>query len=286
MTSLLWKTILESISSVILSQKKPAEWKDVPPSIDDMIHVEKEANDVSPFDPLRLRNTMHMRFIQKKGVVMRCRELEGFAKVLVFFELEEGDPTPWDMWARIFTGFGRCGKGGIFEPWRIVWFASPQLRQLPPVGYPVEAVHLNGGYAYPCEPSTIVIYRREEGTRVLIHEMLHAACTDDMNMGIERREAETEGWAEIFLIAILANGSVARAKALWAIQAKWVATQNSILKSIYGVVGPKDYAWRYTIGREQLFQRLGLSIPSTKRGSIQASCSLRFTSPELEPAGH
>ena len=135
-----------------------------------------------------------------------------------------------------------------------------------------------------------MIYREEEVCRVLVHELLHAACTDNMKHPEWMREVLTETWAEIFLIAILAKGSMGKAKKLWKIQAQWIADQESVLKGVYGVLGPESYAWRYTVGRRQALMRLGMELPGTlsQQGAMLPSAShafpnsLRFTSPELE----
>jgi hypothetical protein len=151
--------------------------------------------------------------------------------------------------------------------WRVIWFAHPRKREFPEASNQkepeanalnaslhneaIQPLHVNGGYAYACQPETIVIYREEEAGRVLVHELLHAACTDDMKNPEEIREVLTESWAELFLIAVLAKGSLAKAKKLWRMQAQWIIDQETVLKG-YGVLTPLNYAWRYTVGRREI----------------------------------
>jgi len=129
-------------------------------------------------------------------------------------------------------------------------------------------------------PGSIVIYREEEVERVLIHELLHASCTDDMNKSQEETEVLTETWAELFLVSILANGSKKKAHQLWKIQAQWIANQEAALMQM-GVTCPKSFAGRYTVGRRQVLEGLGIQLPSASSSLEERSISLRFTSPEL-----
>jgi hypothetical protein len=142
--------------------------------------------------------------------------------------------------------------------------------------------HINGGYAYACAPETIVIYREEEVERVLIHELLHAACTDDMDKPEWLREVLTETWAELFLVAILANGSLRKATRLWKIQAQWIANQQHVLTTEYGVLTPESFPWRYTVGRATALQNLGIMLPPpSPEPRLALGNSLRFTSPAI-----
>jgi hypothetical protein len=274
--TLVLKTLVEH-----LSRFKQQKWSDTPPTADDMAHIQKEALEDSQFDPFMLRRSMFERF-QRGEVICRSRSC-GNAKVIAFYEKGSRDPTPWELWSRIFSAFGR---GREEKPWRIIWFAHPRPRLLPGAeknesGYQVEAKHINGGYAYPCDPSSIIIYRKEEATRVLIHELLHASCTDKHSLPTELKEAATEAWAELFLIGLLAGTSVSRAEKLWKLQAAWIANQHHILTTKYGVRGPSDYSWRYTIGRLKTFEALGLVIPAAVPAVATRMTSARFTTAGL-----
>jgi hypothetical protein len=127
-----------------------------------------------------------------------------------------------------------------------------------------------------------VIYREEEVERVLIHELLHAACTDDMDKPEWMREVLTETWAELFLVAILANGSLRKANRLWKIQAQWIANQQHVLTTEYGVLTPDSFPWRYTVGRAAALENLGIKLPPpSSQPRADLGNSLRFTSPAL-----
>jgi hypothetical protein len=159
---------------------------------------------------------------------------------------------------------------------------SPERKCLPrKIDTPLSIENVNSGYTtrdYTNNDSQIVIYRKEEATRVLVHEILHAACCDPQNAPLEWKEANTETWAELFLIAILSEGSEKEAQRLWAIQSQWIANQNAILRTKYGVQSPEDYAWRYTLGREHILETLKVELPEPN--SLH-SRSLRLTSPEI-----
>ena len=182
------------------------------------------------------------------------------------------DPTPWSTWARIFQMFGPHG-------WRVGFFPSEFVRELPELGQPVGPAHVNGGYAMPCKPDSIIIYRKEEATRVLIHELFHAACCD-RELCLEDKEAETESWAELVLIAFIAKGNKQKARELFQKQLHWMGEIHATLVQYYGIKGPEDYVWRYTIGREASYIRLGCEVPRVAIRKPRKSN--RLTHPELE----
>lgn len=196
-----------------------------------------------------------------------------YGKVLLVQKKEQNVRIPLNTWGRILQAFG-----GNF---RILWFAADVPRILPQRGEPVGPQHINGGYTYPCESTAIVIYREEEATRVLIHELLHGSCLDPEGVSIEEKEASTETWAELFLVAILSNGDKKKAETLWKIQSKWIADQNAELKMYYSVQTPADYAYRYTIARVTELRKKGITLPpvSKKRTEFR---SARFTTEEFD----
>jgi hypothetical protein len=217
--------------------------------------------------------------LKSKKAAIVCKS-GPYAKVLAI--VYPDTVIPWKLFSSIFQAFGRpkgSGLKGRPKPWRIVWFANPSPRTVPTNHLQGEAPgpeHVNGGYTYPCQPDTVVIYREEEVCRVLIHELLHAACTDDMNKSEEEREALTESWAELFLIAVHSRGRPREAARLWRIQSQWIADQEALLSR--NVKGPRDYAWRYTIGRRAILESWGFTLPPPSGTVIT---SLRFTAKEL-----
>ena len=140
--------------------------------------------------------------------------------------------------------------------------------------------NVNGGYTMPCSTNGIVIYRKEEATRVLLHELFHASCCDRPELCLEKKEAETEAWAELVLIAYLADGKQTRGEKLLQSQLEWMAKAHATLRTFYNIQGIEDYIWRYTIAREDAFCRLGIEVPITT--VVQPMRSSRLTHPSLE----
>ena len=284
--------VLETIMKRMVNTKKPFEWVRDEPTEDDLRHIQKEGKESpSIYDELDLRGQM-IDELQAGRAVLKTWQ-GPFAKVLAV--VYPDTKIPWATFGKIFTAFGPPREGGA--PWRIVWFAHPKKREFPSAnaeGFQsrsnitnertsqVTPQHINGGYAYACAPETIVIYREEEVERVLIHELLHAACTDNMENPEWLREVLTETWAELFLVAILANGSLRKAKQLWKIQAQWIANQQHVLTTEYGVLTPDSFPWRYTVGRAAALQNLGITLPPpSSQPRADLANSLRFTSPAL-----
>ena len=284
--------VLETIMKRLLTNKKPFEWVRDEPTEDDLRHIQKEGKESpSIYDELDLRGQMIDELRAGRAVLKTWRG--GYAKVLAV--VYPHTKIPWATFGKIFTAFGPPKGKGL---WRIVWFAHPKKREFPSANADafqspsnitnegqvthVTSKHINGGYAYACAPETIVIYREEEVERVLIHELLHAACTDDMDNPEWLREVLTETWAELFLVAILANGSLRKAKQLWKIQAQWIANQQHVLTTEYGVLTPESFPWRYTVGRAAALQNLGITLPPpSSQPRADLGNSLRFTSPYL-----
>ena len=280
--------VLESIMKRMVNTKKPFEWVRDEPTEEDLRHIQKEGKESpSIYDELDLRGQMIDELQAGRAVLKTWRG--PFAKVLAV--VYPDTKIPWATFGKIFTAFGPPKGKGL---WRIVWFAHPKKREFPSSFQTssnitnerslthVTPKHINGGYAYACAPETIVIYREEEVERVLIHELLHAACTDDMDKPEWLREVLTETWAELFLVAILANGSLRKAKQLWKIQAQWIANQQHVLTTEYGVLTPESFPWRYTVGRASALQNLGITLPPpSSQPRADLANSLRFTSPAL-----
>lgn len=144
---------------------------------------------------------------------------------------------------------------------RILLYLHPQTRVPPPKGEPIQAEHINGGVTMPCDARTITVYRREEFLRVLLHELFHASCSDPYKKSVPYVEADCEAWAELCLCALRAKGDIGRFQGLWAKQLKHAANLSAYLQKYHGVKSPSDYAWRYTVGRLDVWMRLGFRIP-------------------------
>lgn len=210
-----------------------------------------------------------------------------FAKILWIQTLGTRIEPPWELWGRIFQWLGSAssdlgvqGPADSSIPWRIFWLPAPQERLLPDAKSEVGPAHVNGGYCYPCRPDCIIIYRYEEATRVLLHELLHASCLDPdpQKNSLEIRESNIETWAELYMIAVCSKGNKKEAEKLWSKQSQWIADQNHALRKFYNVRDHKDYVWRYTLGREEVLLNLHIELPKPKP---RKHYSCRLTSPEL-----
>lgn len=255
-----------------LYQHPPQQWLLDKASQDDVSMMKQQSQSDSTFDTLALRSSL-WRQLEEGTATLRCKTCEN-AKV-VYLQTKREEP-PWDLWGRILQWLGPPPSGG---KWRIFWFPARTKRQYPRGGQEVGPSSLNGGYSYPCTRDMIVIYRLEEATRVLIHELLHAACCDP-DAPLPIKEANTETWAELMLVAILSKGSEQDGARLWAIQSQWIANQNHLLRSTYSVQSPEDYAWRYTLGREEILASLKMSLPEPSASRTHSS---RLTSPAVYP---
>jgi hypothetical protein len=256
------------IQAQLLFQLPLLQWQNDSPLQNDVEEFKRQT-DESVFDPLLLRASV-WKDLEEGRSVMRCKQCP-LARVLWIQPKNKKVEPDWSTWTRVFQWYGKPNDG---TQWRIFWFPSELKRTAPEPGLAVGPAHINGGYTIPCTSSAIVIYRREEATRVLLHEMSHAACLDDQSEALVMREARTETWAEIFLVAIKSEGSLQKAERLWKFQTQWIADQNDFLRRKHGVQGPNNYAWRYTIAREIILNQLRIHLPAPRSFS---SKSLRFT---------
>jgi hypothetical protein len=240
--------------------------------------AEREAApEASQFDRLKLKNRIWNRF-RAGEVKLACYKLGTLARVLCF--LPPGvRPPPLEFWGRIFAWFGPSPDG---RPWRVTWFASPATREFPEEGQDLGPEHVNGGYTMGCSADGIFIYRAEEATRVLVHEMMHAACLDQHGWDVPHKEALVETWAELVLIALRSRGGRPAAAKLWALQAQWIVDTNWKARHLHGTHDLSDYAWRYLCGREMMYQKLGVELPAPNKARSVKGRSLRFTHPALD----
>ena len=240
----------------------------------DLQVIRRESNG-GPFDRLNLRNEMSATVAEGRGRIFAHESAVG--RIITLTDLPY-DPTPLREWGRIMRLFGKPPAGGRLP--QILWFAARQPRHWPAHGQPAGPEHINGGYCMACQPDTVVIYRYEDATRVLIHELLHGFCTD-LPMGpgnsLEQLESATEAWAEIMLAAGREVGVAAPrpVRGALAAQLQWTALQNLRLRRDHGVRGPADYSWRYTVGKEDALRALGFSPYIRKYKNV----GLRLTPP-------
>jgi len=261
LNNILFKTLVENVKNL----KNPI-WTDDTVTDKDKEVLKKEAIDTSPFDKLNLKKEM-IENPSATYVVKKCL----FGRIVILTE-NPNEFYPWITWGRILEWFGAY--------YQIYVYSSKKQRILPTEGQEVGAEHVNGGYTYPCKHDCIVIYRYEEVTRVMIHELLHASCTDNMKNSVEIREAATETWAEFILVAILSKGNLTETKKLWLLQDHHIQDLNYTLYNFYNVKTINDYASRYTILRENVLESFGFTLDSNyKPKRIKFS---RFTSKDLD----
>jgi len=254
-------------------------WSDAPMTAAMAATLERECTGPSAFDQLESRKTFHAKF--KAGhiqpIVRTClvEDAPVGTVVALLDSKEEDHDIPWPLWGKILALFKRPGN----KPYTVYFCAHPALRQFPAHSHPTQPLHINGGYTYPCSHEAIVIYRAEDATRVLIHELFHAACCDNPRQSLEQREAETEAWAELFWCGFMnvGLGDLKGLKSLVKRQAAWMVSQNERLRRDSHVApGPQGFPWRYTAGKEAVWRRWGLL-----QGAVQGHPvdSLRLTFP-------
>ena len=251
---------------------EPIAWENDTITHNDMTILKHEALSGAQFDTLQLKKNIWTALLEKRATVIIKKNTLGR---IVICTTDNNQIYPWDLWARLFQWLGPS-KVGV---WQIYIYASDVKRVLPSPGSNVSAEHINGGYTYACRSDAIIIYRYEECTRVLIHELLHAACTDHHSKAVEYKEAATEAWAELFLVALLSKGKEHKAYQLWKIQDHHIQDLNYTLRTYYNVHHPADYSARYTIMREPIFIGLGIMLDSYTPKQISSS---RFTCEELD----
>jgi len=266
----LWRT-LEAAAAAEAAKSTP-RWRPSPLTAVDWRWIRREGA-ASPFDRANLRAGLLEGLADGKARAY-ARVCE-YGRVIVVTKART-DQVPWESWGRIFRMFGGGGAG---KPMQMLWFAAQDRRTWPARGKPVGPENVNGGYCQVCRPNTVVVYRAEDATRVLVHELLHGCCTDSPADPVEIVEAKTEAWAEIIL-ASLREAGLAGPVMSHALeqQLAWSAAQNARLVADHRVRGPTDYAWRYTLGKTAALEAMGFA----QMGAVKAAAphaTLRLTPP-------
>ena len=252
---------------------KPEErWIDDSPRQADIAMLEKEASD-SKFDTRVENLRSEMLATWRSGSAdLKVRELPGRTRLVFLGTDEQWSQIPWTLWSRILQAIGHpIGY--------LLFYAHPKKREYPDKDTKtIEAEHINAGYSFICQQHTVVIYRFEEATRVLVHELLHTACFDS-DLPVEHLEASTEAWAEVFLCALLSKGKAPTFMKLWRKQCAWIEAQTRHLKAEWSIQGPADYCWRYLIGRHEVLKAKGFMLEGPAFTDVPG---LRFTTPEWD----
>lgn len=253
------------------------QWIDDSPRFTDTDLLQTNALSESAIDEVNYRGDMVAKWkAGNAGVILKVKELPGRTRVVFLGTEGQWQQIPWATWARIFQA--------VEHPiGHVLFYADPRTRVDPiQEGTELKAKDINGGYSYICKQELVVMYRFEEATRVLLHELLHTLCFDK-EKGVEDLEAHTEAWTEVFLCALLSRGSSVKFNRLWRQQVHWMIEQANTLSVERQVNTPVDYAWRYMRGKKEVLERLGFLRGYTAGISEQSPTnSLRFTTPEWD----
>lgn len=250
---------------------------------DDIMFLEKECNQVSKFDPLQLRKTMFNKMAHNEAYF--TIQKSEFGRIFIILDDEsQKEDMPLELWMRILRLFT---AGGILKSsekhsynFNVYFLASKSEREFPEQkSQRIEPQNINGGYTYPCSKQSIVIYRAEDATRVLIHELMHAMCLDHHELGVDIVEAETEAWAELIYVAMLSRGKKFIFNALLQRQSEYMRKQNEKVKEYMKDPDSREFPWRYTIGKQLVWERWGVLDTNDSRPYIKIGNSLRLTYP-------
>ena len=245
-----------------------------------------------PFDQIQSKRRNYERM--KSGHAPLVLKQPNATLVALLDCPSQAEDIPWDLWSQIVQMFKRPdGKS-----YTIFFCADPTLRQMPEPGEVARPLHINGGYTYPCDPHCVFLFRAEDATRVLIHELQHSACCDNTALHLEQREAETEAWAELLWTAFMSRGEslsqlhagrvTASEKArlfqrdlkkldtLVRQQDVWSRSQNArLIRDKNLAPGRMGFPWRYTVGKTEMWDKWGIMGHS----KVVPINSLRLTMP-------
>lgn len=236
--------------------------------------IKDECMNNSNVDTANLRRHMFERAFYKRTVPYRVYE-SPHGKIIAILDSDEQEADiPWDLWWRALRIY-YSGK-----PYTVVFLAHRAQRTAPAPNIAIQPIHINGGYTYPCKTNFICIYRAEDATRVLLHELFHASCSDNPADDIDHMEAKTEAWAELVYAAMLAHGSLKDTQLGIYRQSDWMHTQNENIRKHHMVsngINSAEFPWRYTIGKEDVWRAWNIYEPTAHR--YVWTGSMRLTPP-------
>jgi hypothetical protein len=236
--------------------KSPPSYRLIEPTESSYAYVYSLADTSDPFDTAHLKHECGVALKRKQATLFRS--VCDLGEILMVSIHKYPMKPQWNLWWRCVRLL--CPKG---KPARIVLFGHPRERRVPSqLPNVIEKEHLNGGATMPCSPMDIVVYRKEEATRVLIHELFHASCSDPYHKDTAQIEADTEAWAEMVLCGMAAKGQIQPWIRHMRQQLTWASKQAASVQTYYNVRSEKDYAWRYLVGRLAVWRRLGIQVPS------------------------
>lgn len=269
--------LLDVVLDSVVADFKLAEpeWGMAIAKKDELAFLDKECNTDSVFDPNNTRKLLYMSMINGGAhiIVNRCE----YGRVIAIFDnAEQVKEVPWGLWGRILRMYSE--KADVL--FKVYFLANTHVREFPLGGRPIKPENINGGYTYRCDKETIVIYRAEDATRVLIHELQHACCLDKDNVGLDIMEAETEAWAELLYVALLSEGNRFIFRDLLREQSEWMVKQNNKVRKHMKHPYSMEFPWRYTIGKEDVWRRWNiLDYEEGDAGHVRVGTSLRLTRP-------
>lgn len=253
--------------------KEPPAWKYTKPTAEILEYALGIAQQKDPFDTLHLKADFAEPI--QTGSAGIHQTVCSHGTILVLTLPGDSFDPPWNTWWRAVRLL--CPTKKV----RIVVFAHPRKRLPPSYGMPLKEEHVNGGSTFKCNSTTIVVYRKEEATRVMIHELFHGNCSDPYEKSIEEVEADTEAWAELVLCGMTAKGDPVLFQKVWQRHLQYALKQATLAHQHHNVESPRDYAWRYLVGRLDVWRRLGFQIPQEPKHYTRPS-TLRFTQCEPE----
>jgi hypothetical protein len=243
-------------------KKPPVKWEWEQITIDDMAYIKKVVSEPVGFDA--------DRFI-KESLKQNLRKAVAGPHSIICFSNES---PPIDLWFRIIRCMVFSSTKSV-NPVQVLFFGNEKIRMPPLLGHPVKPVHINGGYTNQCNLMTIVIYREEDSTRVLIHEILHGLCSDP-ELPIAQLEANTEAWAEILYIGFKAKGQLTQWKTMMKKQIQYAKEQANYVMQSHQSNGPDDYGWRYLQGRLEVWDMLGLDTSGLVANKVFKTLKLTY----------
>lgn len=216
-----------------------------------MSAIQKECTTQNEIDTENMRYFIYNHaFVNGRAPVL-CRKSAHGTLIVALESAEQEADIPWETWFRILRLFHKT------KHITALILARTTKRIAPLPGRSIEPVHINGGSTYSCSPETICVYRAEDATRVLIHELFHAMCSDNHADGVDWVEAKTEAWAEVAYSAIIAKGKRTATVTALKKQLEWMEIQNHGIRTHYMRTDkPSEFPWRYTIGKEMVFRKI------------------------------
>ena len=249
-------------------QQSPPAHHLAEPTYADLHYIQKVATEADSFDVLGLKGQMWDAYQQDHVKILKsvCQ----YGTILLLTYTKNPLKATWNTWWRAIRLLSPK------KPVRILIFAHPQQRLLPKAPAKIGPEHVNGGATMPCDPQSIIVYRKEEVTRVLIHELFHSSCSDPYHRETPDIESSTEAWAELLLCAMAAKGLYKPWSTAIKQQFQWALRQEATTRDSGQIRSKADYGWRYLTGRLNIWRSLGLPVPYIE-GNYQPISSLRFT---------